>query len=100
MKAIERCCFTASGILSLAAAVVIFLFPREIGGLFAQNGAADQVTVTALKLFSFTYLTRWFSFATQSYMLAIAKPFQASLISVCTALVFPVLLIGLLWPLA
>ena len=85
--------------MSLAAAVVIFLFPREIGGLFAQNGAADQVTVTALKLFSFTYLTRWFSFATQSYMLAIAKPFQASLISVCTALVFPVLLIGLLWPL-
>ena len=99
VKAIERCCFTASGILSMAAAVVIFLFPREIGGLFAQNGAADQVTVTALKLFSFTYLTRWFSFATQSYMLAIAKPFQASLISVCTALVFPVLLIGLLWPL-
>ena len=33
------------------------------------------------------------------YMLAIEKPVQASMISVSTALVFPVLLIALLWPL-
>lgn len=52
-----------------------------------------------LKLFSFTYLTRWISFATQSYMLAIEKPVPASILSVSTALIFPVLLIFLLWPL-
>ena len=64
---------------------------------FAQE--VFQLSVGALRLFSLTYLTRWFSFATQSYMLAIEKPLPASLISVSTALVFPVLLVALLWPL-
>ena len=32
-------------------------------------------------------------------MLAVEKPLPASLISVSTALVFPVILIGVLWPL-
>ena len=32
-------------------------------------------------------------------MLAIEKPFSASLISVSTALVFPALLVAVLWPL-
>ena len=32
------------------------------------------MSVAALGLFAFTYITRWFSFATQSYMLAIEKP--------------------------
>lgn len=53
----------------------------------------------ALRLFSLTYVTRWFSFATQSYMLAIEKPLAASAISVSFALVFPVVLIVALWPL-
>ena len=57
------------------------------------------MAVGALKLFAITFVTRWFSFATQSYMLAIEKPLPASLISVSTALVFPVLLVALLWPL-
>ena len=58
-----------------------------------------NISVGALYLFSLTYVTRWFSFATQSYMLAIEKPLPASIISVATALVFPVLLIAILWPL-
>lgn len=57
------------------------------------------MSIGALQLFSATYLTRWFSFATQSYMLAVEKPLPASIISVATALVFPLLLIVLLWPL-
>ena len=52
-----------------------------------------------LLLFSLTYITRWFSFATQSFLSAIEKPVAASAISVCTALVFPVILIGVFWPL-
>lgn len=32
-------------------------------------------------------------------MLAIEKPLPASLISVCTALIFPVVLVGIFWPL-
>ena len=101
VRQIERCCFTASGVVSLASVVVIALVPSQIASLFMSDAdAAAMVTaVTALQLFSLTYITRWFSFATQSYMLAIEKPLPASIISVSTALLFPVLLIVLLWPL-
>ena len=61
--------------------------------------AVVEMAIPALKLFSSAYLIRWFSFATQSYMLAVEKPLPASIISVSTALVFPVILIGALWPL-
>ena len=53
----------------------------------------------AVRLFSLTYLTRWFSFATQSLMTAVERSLWASLISLSTALLFPVLLIAALWPL-
>lgn len=101
VRAIERCCFTASGIISVLAVFVIALFPEQITRLFVANAGENvlRISRSALQLFSLTYITRWFSFATQSYMLAIEKPLPASLISVSTALVFPVLLVGLLWPL-
>ena len=81
--------------------MVIALVPSQIASLFMSDAdaAAMATAVTALQLFSLTYITRWFSFATQSYMLAIEKPLPASIISVSTALLFPVLLIVLLWPL-
>ena len=101
VRAIEKCCFSASAILSVISAVVIFLLPGPIATLFIQSEDAGFVTsvVDALRLFSLTYLTRWFSFAVQSYMLAVEKPIPAATISVCTALIFPVLLVALFWPL-
>ncbi len=101
VKGIERCCFSAGAILSLMASVVIFCFPGQIGGLFMNESGADvaQMAEHAVRLFSLTYLTRWFSFAVQSYMLAVEKSMYASVISVSTALIFPVILIAVLWPL-
>lgn len=101
VRAIEKCCFAASAVVSLLAVAVIALFPEQITNLFVADADADflRISVWALQLFSLTYITRWFSFATQSYMLAVEKPLPASLISVGTALVFPVLLIAVLWPL-
>ena len=101
VRAIERCCFTASAILSLLAAAGIFGLPNQIAALFVSGADAGFMAEAAfaLRLFSFTYLTRWFSFATQSYMLAVERPVEASIISVSTALVFPVLLVAALWPL-
>ena len=100
VRAIEKCCFVASGIVSILSVFVIALFPGEITQLFMADSSSEfvQMSVGALQLFSITYVTRWFSFATQSYMLAIEKPLPASAISLATALVFPVLLILLLLP--
>lgn len=101
VRAIEKCCFTASAVVSVASTFVIFFFPEEITMLFMADAGYDvmEMSVWALRLFSITYITRWFSFATQSYMLAVEKPLPASMISVSTALIFPVVLIGVLWPL-
>ncbi len=101
VRAIERCCFAASAVVSLAATVLILLIPELLTALFVSDPAPDvmDMSVGALRLFALTYITRWFSFATQSYMLAIEKPLAASLISVSTALVFPLIIIAALWPL-
>ena len=101
VRAIEKCCFAASGIISIAAVFVIALLPEPITKLFVPEAGIDVLTLSvgALQLFSLTYITRWISFATQSYMLAIEKPLPASIISVSTALIFPVILICALWPL-
>ena len=101
VRAIERCCYAASAVVSLLAVVVVAGFPQFIAGLFMPDAAGEalEMVLGALRLFSLTYFFRWFSFATQSYMLAIEKSLPASIISVSTALIFPVLLIAALWPL-
>ena len=101
VRAIERCCYVAAAVISLSALAVIVLCPGFITRLFLPDATSlvANTTAHALHLFSLTYLTRWFSFATQSYMLAIEKYLPASLISISTALLFPALLLVLLWPL-
>ena len=100
-RAIEGCCRRAALVISLVSAAVLFAFPAQTAQLFlADAGAADlAMAAGAVRLFSLTYLTRWFSFWVQSYLLAVEKAVQATVISVSTALVFPVALIALLWPL-
>lgn len=79
---------------------MILLFPQPITQLFMADAGPEALAMSigALQLFAITYLTRWFSFATQSYLLAVEKSWQASVISVSTALIFPVVLVGVLWP--
>lgn len=100
VRAIEKCCFVSSAVVSILSVFVICLLPEQITNLFLGESGADvfAMSVAALPLFGLTYITRWFSFATQSYMLAVEKPMPASLISVSTALIFPVILIFALNP--
>lgn len=95
VRAIEKCCFIASAVVSVLSVFVICFLPSQITTLFMGSGsrAVFEMSVAALPIFGLTYITRWFSFATQSYMLAVEKPLPASLISVSTALIFPVILI-------
>ncbi len=100
VRAIERCCFRAAAVVSLASAAVIAVFPETVTRLFMSEPGSEalEMSCAALRLFALTYITRWYSFATQSYMLAVERPLAASLISVATALVFPVALLAALWP--
>ncbi len=101
VRAIERCCFAAAGVVSLASVFALALLPEPITRLFMAGAEGETLAMAAgaLRLFALTYVTRWFSFATQSYMLAVEKPLPAALISVSTAMVFPLALLAALWPL-
>ena len=102
IQAIEKCCYTASGVVSLLSAAVLFFFPDVITRMFVSSPDAvflEMARGGAVMLFALTYLTRWFSFATQSYMVAVERAGAAALISVSTARIFPVLLVAALWPL-
>ena len=76
-------------------------FPSQIVRLFAEAGNVELIdlSVRALTIFAFAYLFRWIGFSTQSFLLAIEKPAPATLISICIALVFPMVLIFALSPL-
>lgn len=101
VRALGKCCFAASAAVSILCAFAIAFLPAQITGLFLSDAGADvlALSVRALRLFCLTYLIRWISFAAQSFMLAIGKSLPASLISVSTALVFPGILLVVLWPL-
>lgn len=75
-------------------------FPSQIVGLFAENGNTEliELSIRALTIFAFAYLFRWIGFSAQSFLLAIEKPAPATLISICIALVFPMILIFALSP--
>ena len=101
VRAIERCCFVGAAVTTIALMFLVRSEPTFIIHLFVPDANQEllNTATAALSLFSFAYLTRWLGFATQSYMIAIGKPFQAALISVSTTLAFPVLFLILLWPL-
>lgn len=85
--------------VSVGATAVLFFGGEFVTALFVDSGdvALTQLTLHALRLFCLTYLTRWFSMAAQSFLSAIGKPLQATVLSVSIALVFPALLLGGLW---
>lgn len=101
VKSIEKYCFSTSAIVSVISAFLIFIFPMEIAELFMDGEAGNysEMAFIALRIFSMSLLFRWFSFAAQSFTVAIEKPKAASILSVSTALVFPMLLILILYPL-
>ena len=98
--AIEKRCFSAAAFLSLAATALLYAFPGQVASVFVSDSEPGvlAMAVPALRLFCLAYLTRWIGFATQSFMSAVEKAVQASILSLSTALVFPVLLIAALWP--
>lgn len=92
IRALERICFSVCGVLSVVMTAVMILLKEPIVGMFVKAGDTELIamSVHALSLFAFGYLTRWISMATQSYMSAIGKAGQATIISLSVALVFPV----------
>ena len=99
VKKIAKCAFIGTATVGLISTSILFFFPNAIASIFVQ---ADDVTLLAesahaIRIFCFAYLFRWFTVASQSFLSAIEKPVHATVMSVATAFLFPIILLGALW---
>lgn len=101
VKKLTKYTFTASAVVSIFSSLMMWIIPDLLVGLFTTSTdvAFLNEAVRALKIFAFSRFIFWFSFATQSYMTAVEKPLYATIISVASAFVFPMILIFILLPL-
>ncbi len=101
VKKITTYIFVAGAVISLIGAAVIFAVPEGIAALFLSDPAPELMEMAggAMRLFSVTFLTRWFGFAAQSFLTAINKPVWAALLSTANAFIFPMAFLGILWQL-
>lgn len=99
VKKIAKCGYIGSCIVAVVATAVMFFLAKPLASLFSESGDSKLLALAAhaIRLFCFAYLFRWVSIATQSFLSAIEKPVQATIVSVSVALVFPVLILGAFW---
>ena len=101
MRAIGTCGFISTAVVSITGALFIYFFSDLIAPLFLHNSDPALLSLCrhALELFSITYLSRWFGFAVQSFLIAIDNPLLATILSVTNAFLFPIIFLIVLYPL-
>ncbi len=96
---IARCGYVGTAVVGLVSTSFLFFFSGEVASWFVKAEEAHLLALSghAIRIFCFAYLFRWFGVMTQSFLSAIEKPLFATAVSVATAFVFPLLLLGGLW---
>lgn len=99
VKRIAGTGFASTALVGLVSTSILFFFPGAVASLFAnaQDARLLEISTHAIRIFCFAYVFRWLGVMTQSYLSAVQKPAQATIMSVGIAMVFPVILIGALW---
>lgn len=99
VKKIVKCGYVGTAIVGLVSTSILFFFPRAIASFFVKSEDVMllEESARAIRLFCFAYLFRWFGVTTQGFLSAIEKPILATCMSVSTAFVFPVIILGSLW---
>lgn len=100
VKSIEKCVLIASATVSAAMVTLMFCIPDTLAALFLQPTETELLSraATVIRLYSLTFVTRWFAFAIQSLFVALDRPVPATALSLGNALIFPLILIVALWP--
>lgn len=95
VKQIEKRCYIIGAIFSCLMTLVMFFCAKYVTKIFVKSSDVElfELSIHAIKLFSFAYLVRWISFVTQSYMSAVGKAGYATMISFATAFIVPVIFI-------
>lgn len=92
---IMKICYIASFVISAVSMLGIMIGGEQAILLFVKREDRELVELSlhALKLFSITFIVRWYASATQSYFTAIYRPVYAIVITTAMTFVFPVLLL-------
>lgn len=98
MKDICRRIVVIIMIVSVAAFMFMFLAGPSVAGIFINPDDRElmDVSYTAIKIFSFSYLAGWIDMCFSSFFTAIDKPVRSLLVSLSGTLVFPVLFLFVL----
>ncbi len=101
VKAIFKCVITGATVLSVVAMLFMRFAGRYVAPLFIKPGDVDlfTVSVTAMKLFSLSYLTGWIDMCFSSFFTAVERPVRSLVTSFFGTLVFPVAFLFILTPL-
>jgi len=99
VKKILRCVLIGTATVGLLSTAFLFFFPGTVASWFAKEEDALLLAESAhaIRLFCFAYIFRWFGVSAQGFLSAIEKPALATMMSVGTALVFPLIILGVLW---
>ncbi len=99
VKAIAKCSFAACAAVSLLGTAAMLIFPSQTTNLFinADERALVEMAPHALKLFATSFVFSWFGFVVQGFFSALEKPLPATIISVTSAMVFPIIFVVALW---
>lgn len=99
VKKIVKCGYIGTAIVGLVSTSLLFFLSGTVASLFVseEDVLLLEESTRAIRLFCFAYLFRWFGVTTQGFLSAIEKPALATTMSVSTALIFPVLMLGALW---
>lgn len=93
-RKIAICCVVALAVMCLFCTLLLEVFPEAIFSLFLESGPEMlSLAVHAISIMGLTYLVRWISYSCQSFTSAIGKNREATVLSLCNALLFPLLLI-------
>lgn len=101
IRQLEKWCFGVNGCTGILVSILIAVFPAPVIRLFVGGMEPEVLTlaVFALRIFTLTLATKWFSFGIQSLFTAVKKPKQAACISLSTALIFPLFFLVVFYPL-
>ena len=101
VKSLVKCVFVSTAAVSAVAVVLMFFFPEQIISVFVSGTDTEllELSTHALRLFSIEFFFWWFGYASQSFFNAIEKPKNATVITLSTAIVFPLIMVVVLWPL-
>lgn len=95
VRDITKVSFAVCGLVSILCTAVMCFFPGLLTGIFVkpEETVLMAMSIRALPLYGLSFLFGWFGFAVQGFFAAIEKPLPATILSVCRAMVFPVILI-------